>query len=246
MKSFNTIIRLKSIESTNSYANSLLKKETLDEGTIIVTDEQIAGKGLGKNFWESEPGKNLTFSIILYPDFLHVERQFVLSKAISLGLYHYTKSKTNDIKIKWPNDIYYKNQKLAGVLIENSIKGTTLNSSIVGIGLNCNQTIFLSNAPNPVSLKQITGSESNLENELIEVKNYIEKYYIKLKSGKTDEIHGEYLECLYRYNEWHLYKKDNVTYKAKITGINEYGHLILTNEDGKENEFDLKEVSFVL
>ena len=126
MTSWREMIKLNTANSTNEYASEILKEEKLSEGTIIFSLNQTAGKGLGENSWESEKNKNILLSIILYPKFLKVKDQFLLSKAVSLGIANYCKMETNHISIKWPNDIYYKNKKLAGILIENSIKGTQI------------------------------------------------------------------------------------------------------------------------
>lgn len=246
MKPWNTIIRLDSVSSTNSYASKLLKEERPEEGTIIITEEQLAGKGQGANAWESEKGKNLTFSLILYPEFLEASQQFMISKVIALGLQKYLAFRTRHISIKWPNDIYYTDKKIAGILIENSIMGSKLNYSIVGIGININQTEFKSDAPNPISLKQILGSDSYLEDELVELKYHVAKYYNKLKTKHFKEIDKEYLLNLYKYKVWQDYKTQDLLFRGKITGVNEFGHLQLLTPEDELKEFNFKEVEFVL
>jgi BirA family transcriptional regulator, biotin operon repressor / biotin---[acetyl-CoA-carboxylase] ligase len=246
MKPWNTIIRLDSVSSTNSYASKLLKEEKPEEGTIIITEEQSAGKGQGTNTWESEKGKNLTFSLILYPNFLEASQQFMISKAIALGLQKYLAFRTRHISIKWPNDIYYTDKKIAGILIENSIIGSKINYSIIGIGININQTEFKSDAPNPVSLKQILGSDSYLEDELVELKYHLAKYYNKLKNKHYKEIDKEYLLNLFKYKVLQDYKTQDLLFRGKITGVNEFGHLQLLTPEDELKEFDFKEVEFVL
>jgi len=246
MDPWQRIVKLDCIESTNDYASDLLKKTKPEEGSIYSTLFQSAGKGIGQNKWESEKGMNLLFSLILYPSFLPVEDQFLISKAVSLGIANYIQAKTNHIKIKWPNDIYYKNKKIAGILIENSIKGSNINSSIIGIGFNLNQAEFKSDAPNPVSLHQITKKIYSIDQELVKIRTNIRFFYDKLKAGKFEEINREYLKCLYRFNDIHEFKTDKETFKAQIIGINKYGHLQLKTENNEVREYGFKEVEFVI
>ncbi len=246
MESWDKIINLHEVDSTNSYLSNLLKDSDLAEGTIVSTLFQNSGKGHGSNTWESEKSQNILISILLYPHFLPIEKNFLLSKAVSLGIVNYVLYRSNQIKIKWPNDIYYQDKKLAGMLIENRIQGSTLHKSIVGIGININQTIFKSNAPNPISLKQITNNSHSVDQEIIRLRNSIRFFYNKLKSKEFDEINAEYLKNLYRYNETHSFKQNNKIFNAKITGISDFGYLQLLTEHNKKLEFDFKEVEFVI
>lgn len=240
------IINIDVVHSTNDYFSEVLKEETYSEGSIITTSFQDSGKGQGNNTWESEKGKNLLCSIVLYPEFLVIDKNFLLSKAVSLGIVKYLKSKTSGIKIKWPNDIYYQDKKIAGILIENIIKGSSINQSIIGIGLNINQTHFLSNAPNPISLNQITGKVYSIENEIVKLRDCIRDSYEDLKSGKYKEINKLYIENLYRFNKFHSYKIENNIFKAKITGIHELGYLQILTEDQEKKEFEFKEIEFII
>ena len=176
-------IILNEIESTNNYANQLILSNAAEEGTVVLTHYQIKGKGQGKNNWESEYGKNLLMSLILYPDFLPAESQFMISKIVSIALIEFLKNETDLVSIKWPNDIYADDRKVAGILIENSIKGQNLSSSVLGIGLNLKQLIFTSDAPNPVSLGQITGKNYEIERVAKIVVELILKWYDKLKEN---------------------------------------------------------------
>lgn len=246
MESWQKIIKISSVDSTNIYFSNLLKESEYAEGSIVSALFQSTGKGLGQNTWESEKGKNLIFSLVLYPDFLSLEMNFLLSKTISLGLVNYLNTKTNHIKIKWPNDIYYQNKKIAGILIENSIKGSIIKQSIIGIGLNLNQISFISNAPNPISLSQITGKNYSIDQEVVKLRQNIRFFYDKLKAGKFGEINKEYLKCLYRFNETHSFKSGNKTFNGSIKGINEFGHLQVLTEKQILKEFDFKEIEFVI
>src|SRR5680860_150521 len=156
------IIVLKDVESTNNYANQLILSNA-EEGTVVLAQFQKKGRGQQGNQWESQSGKNLLASIILYPKFLKAGNQFLISKMVSLGLVEYLRHEVRDVSIKWPNDIYIGNKKIAGILIENAIKGRNLFSTVIGVGLNLNQKNFLSDAPNPVSLYQLTGKEYNIK-----------------------------------------------------------------------------------
>ena len=146
------IIRLHTVGSTNDYMIEQIRNGNINlEGTIVIADEQTSGKGMDINIWESEPGKNLTFSIFFKPDFLRADQQFLLNKSISLGVYDFIKSLVTHQKvtIKWPNDIYVGDKKIAGILINNTIAGNELFYSVAGIGVNINQQKFPGSCPQP-------------------------------------------------------------------------------------------------
>ncbi len=241
----NPIVRIPGTDSTNNYANHQLREKDIQEGTVFLTYEQTSGRGQLKNIWESETGKNLTFSIVLYPDFLEIRRQFMLSKVIALGINSALNKYVGNLKIKWPNDIYAGNQKLGGILIENSIMYGLLKSSVIGIGLNVNQTIFKSNAPNPVSLKALTNQHYNCERILTEVLSGINQYYALLRQGEEEKIDQEFISVLYQLNENHDYMAEGEVFKGQIIGVNEIGQLQIRKEDGEILEFHFKEVEFL-
>lgn len=240
------IIRKERVSSTNTLALELLKKEALPEGTVIWADEQTKGRGHGGNAWESERGKNLTFSVVLYPHFLDVEAQFMLSKVASLAIFDLLSEHLEDHSIKWPNDIYVGNDKIAGILIENSIIGSQFDHSIIGIGLNVNQTQFLSDAPNPTSLQLLTGMTFDLEENLNSLCEMLEKRYAQLRSNKAEEIDQDYLSNLFRYNTFHSYRYGKGMLTAKITGIDPFGALILESEKGEVLKFSFREIEYIL
>ena len=158
-----TFIHLNETHSTNSYLRELIMREKEQpEGTVVITDYQTAGRGQKGNSWESERGKNLTFSILLHPNHIPPGKQFILSQLISIAIVGVLKEYDRHFTIKWPNDIYWKEKKIAGMLIEVDLTGSSLSNAIIGIGININQRHFKSDAPNPVSLTQITGKEHNL------------------------------------------------------------------------------------
>ena len=241
----NLIIRLEVTDSTNNYANQQIRGNTIPEGTVFLTYEQTAGRGQLKNVWESEPGKNLIFSIVFCPDFLAIRRQFMLSKVVTLGIYKALNKYVDSLKIKWPNDIYAGNQKLGGILIENSIMNGLLKSSVVGIGLNVNQTIFRSDAPNPVSMQLLTNQHHDCEIILAEILSGIDGYYALLREGNEEDIDQEFTSVLYRLNEKHDFKAEGEIFEGEILGVNEIGQLLIRKNNGKVLEFHFKEVEFL-
>jgi len=241
----NPVIRILRTDSTNNYANQQIRDTTLPEGTVFLTYEQTAGRGQVKNHWESEPGKNLTFSIVFYPDFLEIRRQFLISKVVTLGIYKAITKYVDQLKIKWPNDIYVEDRKLGGILIENSIMSGILKSSVVGIGMNVNQTVFHSDAPNPVSLQLLTNEHFDCETILLEVLSGINSYYELLRQGEYEIIDQQYLSVLYRLNEKHKFRTEIEVIEGEIIGVNEIGQLLIRREDGKILDFHFKEVEFL-
>ena len=241
----NLIIRLEVTDSTNNYANHQIRENVLPEGTVFLAYEQTAGRGQLKNVWESEPGQNLIFSIVLFPYFLEIRRQFMLSKVATLGIYKALNKYVDSLKIKWPNDIYAGNQKLGGILIENSIMNGLLKSSVIGIGLNVNQSVFYSEAPNPVSLQQLTNQHYDCEMILFEILSGIDWYYNLLREGKEEAIDQEFISVLYRQNEKHIYRADEDIFEGEIIGVNEIGQLLIRKNDGEILEFHFKEVEFL-
>lgn len=241
----NSIVRLSQTDSTNNYANSQIRETDVSEGTVFLAYEQTSGRGQVANFWESEPGQNLTFSLVLYPDFIEIRRQFMLSKVVALGVYEALNKYVDSLKIKWPNDIYAGNQKLGGILIENSIMYGLLKTSVAGIGLNINQTVFRSNAPNPVSLKGLTNEHFDCDKILTEVLSGIDHFYMLLRNGEEDEINREFISKLYRLNEMHQFRAEDEIFEGMIVGVNEIGQLQIRRLDGKMLEFHFKEVEFL-
>jgi BirA family transcriptional regulator, biotin operon repressor / biotin---[acetyl-CoA-carboxylase] ligase len=246
MKTNQNFIFLTEVESTNNYANHLVLSKAAEHGTVVLAQHQKMGKGQQGNSWESEFGKNLLMSIILFPDFLPATKQFYLSKIASLALANFVKSEKAEVSIKWPNDIYVGNSKLAGILIENSIKANHLDSSIIGIGLNLNQERFVSDAPNPVSLKQITGKDYKIEEVALKIWELLSFWFEKLQSRSFSEIDLIYFNQLFRANEWALFAKQGIQFEARITGIGDFGQLILEERSGVSSEYMFKEVEFVI
>jgi BirA family biotin operon repressor/biotin-[acetyl-CoA-carboxylase] ligase len=239
-------IVLNAVESTNNYANQLIVSKEAEEGTVVLAYFQEKGRGQRGNFWESEKGKNVLMSIVLFPGFLPAEHQFMISKIVSLALYDFLVSEIQDVRIKWPNDLYAGNKKIAGILIENGIKGRNIFSSVLGIGLNLNQEKFISGAPNPVSLKQITGKHFEINVVAKEIVRQVFKWHEKLKEGDFGLIDSMYSARLFRKNEWSIFCENGVEFEAKIAGIGEFGQLQLLRRNGTVSEFMFKEVEFVI
>lgn len=240
------ILFFKDLPSTNSHASLLLKNNSLAEGTIIYTNYQSAGKGYSGNSWESEDGKNLLISIVLYPSFVKPSDQFCISMAICLGICDFIRRFISDCSIKWPNDIYINNDKIAGILIENTIIADHIEYSIAGIGLNINQEKFISPAPNPVSLRQITGKTYDLPACLSDLTKDIDIRYKQLIAGYTEPVRKEYITKLYRLNEWSLFKDAESVFTGRILTIGEYGTLMIENQDTEIKRYAFKEVEFIL
>ncbi len=240
------IIKIKEVTSTNIYAVEKLK-EQIPEWTVYLADYQLNGKGQKGNLWESEQGKNLTFSIVLEPSFLAANKQYIISKIACLGIKKTLSDYIENVKIKWPNDVYVGNKKICGILIENQIKGTTLSNSIIGIGININQEHFFSDAPNPISLKQLTNTSYNLDDLLLKTLENIRKYYSLLQKEDDNIINKEFFENMYRIGEWHKFINNTGVFNGRIDGVSEIGQLQITNKDNNiQKEYHFKEVAFVI
>ena len=241
------LLTLKEVDSTNSFLKNLLSNsKPLPEGTVIMAESQFAGRGQQDNQWHSEPGKNLTFSLLLTPTFLKVLDQFDLTRAISLGVFDALAPILGDqLKIKWPNDIYYGDRKFGGMLIENMIQGGQIKNAIIGIGLNVNQENFPPGAANATSIKQILHEGYNLNTLLSEICSHIEAWYLKLKAGKTELVRNAYLKRLYWLNENKRFRTGNTLFEGTIKTVRDNGILVIENNKGDELEFSLKEIEFL-
>jgi BirA family biotin operon repressor/biotin-[acetyl-CoA-carboxylase] ligase len=241
------IVALPLVDSTNNYLrNELSKSAPLPEGTVILADHQFAGRGQVNNTWDTEPGKNLTFTILLNPAFLVPDNQFILNKAISIGINDALSHIIgNGVKIKWPNDIYVGDCKLGGILIENIIQGSIWKHAIVGIGLNVNQTNFAPHLKNATSLKKILHKDYEISVLLEAICKNIETQYLQLKAKKIDKINQQYLNRMYRLGEEHLFRTKGIEKPGKIIDVNEHG-LLHIKFAGHDNSFSFKEIEFVI
>jgi BirA family transcriptional regulator, biotin operon repressor / biotin---[acetyl-CoA-carboxylase] ligase len=241
-------LALQRVSSTNAYAAELISRKEADNGMVISAIEQTEGKGQNQNRWESRAGENLTFSIVVQPAGLPPSKQFMLNKMSSLAVKDFVQSQIpeNVIRIKWPNDIYSDDNKIAGILISNTITADEINWSIIGVGVNVNQTDFLSDAPNPVSLKILSGQHFDLDMCLTKLCQYFELRIKQLLNRKFEGIDRDYIGSLYRFGALSdfIYKKQAL--KARITGIGEFGHLELETTQGKMLSCDLNELKHVI
>lgn len=240
------VIELEETISTNTYAKQLIEESKPMEGTVIIAKNQTKGKGQQGKVWDSEAGKNLTCSYIFYPVFLSADKHFYLNMVVSLAVKelceHYLE---DEVRVKWPNDVYYGNKKMAGILIENSISGSSVITSVIGIGININQTEFNDTLPNPGSLKMFTGNDTEIEEALNLLNIYLEKYYLQLRNRHFHFLQRAYTEALFKYNQTATFKKGDKLFKGEITGIARDGKLIIYSNQ-KELRFNMQEIQFVI
>ncbi len=243
------IIFLPEVDSTNSYATELLKNVNIAEGTVIHAANQTQGKGQRGNSWEAQIASSLTTSIVLKPSFLELKNQFFLYQITALACYDLMAELLNnsqyDIKIKWPNDILVNKKKIAGILIENIITHSTLNYSVIGIGINVNQLLFTEGL-NATSLKKLSSNTFDIAVVLKLLCKHLENYYLKLKSNKLNSITQNYLQHLYGLNTWLNFEIKNELKVCLVKGINKSGLLILQDNIGNENAYDLKEIKWLV
>lgn len=237
-------IYLPTCHSTNDIAAEISPK--VAEGTVVITSHQSKGRGQRGNEWEAEAGKNLTFSVVLYPYFLPASAQFYFNMAVALaitdGIAQMMPKEVNKLAIKWSNDIYYRDAKLGGILIENTLEGMNLKNSVVGIGLNINQEKFA--YPTATSLINILGRESGLGEVLEKILTCLEIRYLALRNGEYYNLKKDYIEQLYWYREPHLYKDGrNTVFEGTIIDVKESGKLVIDTKTGVRN-FDFKEIVF--
>jgi len=233
------------LSSTNTHAAAMLRKGRVLEGTIVYTGFQTAGKGQAGNKWESEKDKNLLLSVILYPTIIRADRQFLISKVISLGVSDFLKTYVYDVTIKWPNDIYVKNEKIAGILIENSIIRNEIDHSIAGIGININQKHFPRHLPNPTSLKILTGKDYDLEQCLNELAAKLDARYKLLLYNRIGRIEEDYKNSLYRFGQFTEFSDNRGVFEGKIISVTDTGRIQIEDRRGRIYEYGFNEVDFL-
>ena len=250
------MIELAEVDSTNNFLRHL---DTSDDRrmTLVTAEFQSAGRGSGENRWESAKGENLLFSLRVMPRNLPVRRMFALSEATAMAikesldtLLSLTPPKGGwGVRIKWPNDIYFEDSKVAGMLIENDLQGTLVRSSVIGIGINVNQRRFLSDAPNPRSLADIVGHDVERRLVLKQFMEHFTHYMKQIDEGKEDALdalHEDYKKYLYRRDEEHKYADEMGTFCAKLVDVEPSGHLILLDAEGTRRRYEFKEVKYIL
>ena len=229
--------------STNDIALQALRQSKAAEGSIFITNHQTRGKGQRGNSWETKPGENLTFSLVLQPRFLDLSEQFVLNMAISNAIRRCIQEYIPGLMVKWPNDLVVPGfGKLGGILIENLVGSSGWDYAVVGIGINVNQNQF----PNPkaTSLSLVTVNVYPLEELFKLLIVHLEQAYIALKKGKHAEIRAEYLRHLYLFEQQALFTVGEEALAGKIIGLSESGNLLLELTNGQQRSFDIKEIAF--
>ena len=234
---------LSECHSTNDKAIQLVRERIAKEGTIIITENQTLGKGQRGNTWSVEPGKNLTFSLVLRPDFLDISEQFYLNMAVSNAIYEVLVDYIPHLQLKWPNDLIVPGfGKLGGILIENTLGSKGWEYAVVGLGLNVNQSDFSMNGP--TSLKNLTGSEFKLEELFRLLIIRIEQHYLILKKRRFNPIKNTYLSHLFLKEQWAEYQIPSGKIEGKIVGVDSFGRLELETENGEIQCFELKTIQF--
>ena len=240
------IIRIDETDSTNRWMKELIQlhpSENTQHEMVVVCDYQTAGRGCGSNSWEAEQGKNLLMSVLMHPKKVSARTQFIITQIVSVALCRTIETvigSEHRVTIKWPNDIYVGDKKICGVLIENSIAGRRIKDCIIGIGLNVNQTEFKSDAPNPVSIAQLTGKEMDREEVLKLFLTNLSKEY------ENKNVHQDYLGRMYRRDGLYPFETEGTRFMARVIGVNDDGRLMLQDEDGIGHMFRFKEVVFVI
>lgn len=235
------IIRLDTTDSTHEYIRHLD-----DDRVVVVAGYQNAGRGQGQNKWESERDKNLLFSVKTPISDIPANRQFLLSMAGALAVKDVLDCYSDGFTLKWPNDIYWHDSKISGTIIDTSISGKVISQCIYGVGINVNQRIFMSDAPNPVSLYNVIGRETNLNHILDKFLLQLQHRLDALADGRYDDISREYLTCLYRRSGYYEYEDCKGRFSAEIKDILHNGHLLLHDSDGNDRDYELKEVKFII
>jgi birA, biotin-[acetyl-CoA-carboxylase] ligase region len=233
------MIHIEETDSTNRWLQNQANHPR--DSVVVWTDYQTAGRGCGTNTWESEHGKNLLFSMLIHPTAIPASRQFLISMAISVSIAKVISRYVNNVTIKWPNDIYVGDRKICGILIENRLQGNSIKDSIIGVGLNVNQLRFVSDAPNPVSLANLTGRLFDTEALLHELLETFDAEWEDLEG-----VRSRYIPLLYRRTGFHRYRDALGEFFAELVTVEDDGHLLLRQIDGSGHRYAFKEVQFVI
>lgn len=240
------IIKLNATDSTNAYLKKLVNEESLENYSVVAALKQTSGRGQMGTVWESELGKNLTFSVLIGCENFKIVDQFYLSMAVSLGVLKAINDYVNNmLYVKWPNDILAEKDKISGILIENILQGSFIKYSVVGIGLNVNQKQFSSDVKNVTSLKKLTGAVFNKDEVLKKVVDSIKKYVQLIDQKDFDSLKKLYINELFKYNTPAMFEdKSGIKFLGKIVDVSEDGRLVIELEDEKTRKFNLKEIKF--
>ena len=242
------LIHIPETDSTNNWLRARAEEFPSEETVAVWTDHQTAGRGCGTNTWESEPGKNLLFSVLCRPKSILATRQFLLLETMALAMKNildFTLPQGEELKIKWPNDIYWHDRKLGGTLTECALSGQQMRWCIIGSGINVNQTAFSPTLPNPVSLAQITGYKLLLEPLLQRIVSCFEHRLNYLEQGHSDELQEEYTAALYRRYGFHPYRDAKGDFEAQFISVDADGTLTLRTRLHLLRKYRFKEVSYL-
>jgi len=239
------LLWLPACASTNSEAHALIVQNRASEGCTVITDFQTAGRGQRGNHWEAAPAENLMLSVVWHPTFLAAAQQFQLSQAVALGVHDWAStllSSGPQLRLKWPNDLYYGDQKFGGILIENTLSGPKIQYSIIGIGLNVNQQRFA--VETATSIGQLTGRAYAREALAAHLLECLERRYLQLRAGQVSQLRQAYLQVLYRYQETHSFEVAGQRVSGQIVGVEDDGRLAVAL--GNElRRFSLQEIRYL-
>lgn len=230
------------LASTNTLAEGLPENE-LEDKEVVLTFHQTQGRGQVGNKWESAPGRNISMTLIFKPARLEAARQFAVSMVIALGCRDYIARYVEGCTIKWPNDVYVGDCKIAGILIEHSVRGAYVGTSLCGIGVNINQECFLSDAPNPVSLLQLTGNITPLQGALAGLLECIGRRYAQIHD--YEGVEADFMRALYRREGIYDWEDARGRFRASVKGMDEYGQLVLVDDSGNARTYAFKEVKYL-
>jgi BirA family transcriptional regulator, biotin operon repressor / biotin---[acetyl-CoA-carboxylase] ligase len=239
------IISLSSCESTNSLLISMAQTDRLDEGTVLVAEEQTAGRGQAGNRWVAERGANLTFSVLLRPNFIDASQQFYLNMAVGLAVRNAildTHGAQWRVDVKWPNDVMVAGKKVSGILIENQVQGQRLSQSVVGIGLNVNQKSF--EWPEASSLSLMLGRDFDKAKVFEDLMTALDERYLRLRQRDFQKLKADYISVLFWRGEEHEFESQGKSFLGVIEGVDEVGRL-LVQAGGGTQRFDFKAIKFL-
>jgi BirA family transcriptional regulator, biotin operon repressor / biotin---[acetyl-CoA-carboxylase] ligase len=239
-----TLIELQQVDSTNNYATGLIHAGMAQHGIVVTAKEQTSGKGQRNRSWEAVPGENITLSVIIEPNDLVLAEAFLLSMAVAVACRRFFSAYAGpDTRIKWPNDIYWNDRKAGGILIENILSGTKWKYAVAGIGININQVKFGESTGKPVSLKQITGKDFEIQQLISELLDHLEDCFTELVKHK-ELVTAEYHLHLYKSGEEVRFKKANRSFRAIVKGVTDHGRLILLH--GIEHSYEIGEIEWII
>lgn len=238
-------VHLNETDSTMLQLRKPIYANAEKEFVLLTTDYQTAGRGQRGSSWEATLGKNLLFGFLFHPAQVSASRQFLLSEALALAVRAALVGWVENVTVKWPNDVYWGEHKLCGMLLEHDLCGTQIATTLTGVGVNVNQLNFESDAPNPISIRQITGKEVCRTELLESILLHFERRYRQLQQGNDAVIHKEYMQHLFCAEGWHTYADEGGSFRAKIDSISPMGVLRLKREDGGFRDYAFKQVKWV-